>query len=54
MKSRTIIKNEPKRSDGRRPHLSRYIIAGSVRVTFRIYWIEDVRSVSPIPAASMM
>ena len=45
---------EPSSNDGRRPHLSRKIIAGSVRVTFRMYWIEDVRRVSPILAASMI
>jgi hypothetical protein len=51
---KTLIRNDPTRSAGRRPNLSRYTIAGRVMATLMMYWIDAVRSSSAIPAPRMM
>ena len=53
MKRRVIMPKEPRRRDGRRPHLSRKRMAGRVRATLRMYWMDAVSRGSPMPAASM-
>ena len=54
MSRKDIMPKEPRSMEGRRPHLSRKRIAGSVKATLIIYWMEDVRSSLPIPAPSMI
>lgn len=41
-KSQVIMPNDPSSIEGRRPHLSRYRIAGSVKATLITYWIDAV------------
>lgn len=42
MNSQVIMPKEPRIRDGRRPHLSRNKMAGSVRTTLITYWIDAV------------
>ena len=54
IKSHVIMPKEPRIREGRRPHLSRKMMAGSVKTTLITYWIEAVAKGEAIWAPSMM
>ncbi len=54
IKSHVIMPKDPRIREGRRPHLSRKKMAGSVNTTLITYWIEAVAKGEAIWAPSMM